>query len=85
MGIIEIKIYIICLQEEDKGLAVVPKCCPSGQNLTVIIEDGNVKTTCARTWLTFQPIFHQANETHIFSYDSNVYETIVGNPCRYEK
>ncbi|KAF9797375.1 hypothetical protein SFRURICE_005851, partial [Spodoptera frugiperda] len=72
-------------EQEAKEVAVVPKCCPSGQNLTVEIVDGNVKTFCARSTLTFAPIFHQANETHIFSYDTNVYETLVGNPCRYEK
>ncbi|XP_075978034.1 G-protein coupled receptor Mth2-like [Anticarsia gemmatalis] len=72
-------------EEEVKELPVVPKCCPSGQNLTLVNEDGKDKTVCARSTLTFQPIFHQANETHIFSYDSNVYETIVGSPCKYEK
>lgn len=79
-------IYYSCQQDdEEKELPVVPKCCPSGQNLTITIQDGAVKTVCARSTLTFQPIFHQANETHIFSYDSNVYETIVGSPCRYGK
>ncbi|CAB3236733.1 unnamed protein product [Arctia plantaginis] len=73
-------------KDEAKELPVVPKCCPSGQNLTIVMEEsGNHKTVCARSTLTFQPVFHQANETHIFSYDSNVYETIVGSPCRYDK
>ncbi|KAG6440646.1 hypothetical protein O3G_MSEX001410 [Manduca sexta] len=70
--------------EEAKELPVVRKCCPSGQNMTFVMKDGNNKTACARSSLTFQPDFHKANETHIFSYDSNVYETIVGNPCLYE-
>ncbi|KAJ8731514.1 hypothetical protein PYW07_004678 [Mythimna separata] len=73
------------MDQEVKELPVVPKCCPSGQNLTVRVEDGAIKTVCSRSTLTFQPEFHQANETHIFSYDSNVYETIVGSPCKYEK
>ncbi|KAJ0176751.1 hypothetical protein K1T71_007930 [Dendrolimus kikuchii] len=68
-----------------KELPVVLKCCPSGQNITVVVEDGKTKTICANTSLTFQPNFHKANETHIFSYDTNVYETIVGNPCRYDR
>ncbi|XP_041979183.1 G-protein coupled receptor Mth2-like [Aricia agestis] len=72
-------------EEVKKQLPVVPKCCASGQNLTVTYEDGKVKSVCTRSTLTFQPIFHKANETHIFSYDSNVFETIVGNPCPYEK
>ncbi|KAJ8721966.1 hypothetical protein PYW08_004368 [Mythimna loreyi] len=71
--------------QEVKELPVVPKCCPSGQNLTVRVDDGTVKTVCSRSTLTFQPVFHQANETHIFSFDSNVYETIVGSPCKYDK
>lgn len=72
-------------EDEAKELPVVPKCCPSGQNITIAVEDGVTKTSCARSSLTFQPIFHNANDTHIFSYDSNVYETIVGNPCSYER
>ncbi|XP_038209974.1 G-protein coupled receptor Mth2-like [Zerene cesonia] len=72
-------------EEVKKELPVVPKCCASGQNLSVTIENGKVKTVCARSSLTFQPIFHKANETHIWSYDSNVFETIVGNPCAYDR
>ncbi|XP_022122149.2 G-protein coupled receptor Mth2 [Pieris rapae] len=72
-------------QEVKKELPVVPKCCASGQNLSVTIENGKTKTVCARSSLTFQPIFHKANETHIWSYDSNVFETIVGNPCAYDR
>lgn len=72
-------------EDQEKELPVVPKCCPSGQNITIAIEDGKTKSVCSRTSLTFQPVFHKANETHIFSYDSNVYETIVGNPCRYDR
>ncbi|CAG4969539.1 unnamed protein product [Parnassius apollo] len=72
-------------EDVKKQLPVVPKCCPSGQNLTINFENGVAKTVCTRSSLTFQPIFHKANETHIWSYDSNVFETIVGNPCLYER
>ncbi|XP_049873267.1 G-protein coupled receptor Mth2-like [Pectinophora gossypiella] len=72
-------------EEVKKQLPVVPKCCASGQNLTLVSVDGAHQRVCARSSLTFQPIFHQANETHIFNYDSNVFETIVGNPCKYER
>ncbi|KAJ2948974.1 hypothetical protein O0L34_g5914 [Tuta absoluta] len=72
-------------EEEVKKLPVVPKCCPSGMNLTHTIENGKSKWVCSRSALTFQPIFHQANDTHIFSYDSNLFETIVGNPCKYDR
>ncbi|OWR52401.1 G-protein coupled receptor Mth2 [Danaus plexippus plexippus] len=76
----------ICEDEEvKKQLPVVPKCCSSGQNLTVTYENGKVKSVCTRSTLTFQPIFHKANETHIWNYDSNVFETIVGNPCTYDR
>ncbi|RVE51681.1 hypothetical protein evm_003653 [Chilo suppressalis] len=73
------------MEEEVKQLPVVPKCCASGQNLSVSFEDGKVKSTCTRSSLTFQPIFFQSNDTHMWSYDSNVYETIVGNPCTYDR
>ncbi|XP_072949099.1 G-protein coupled receptor Mth2-like [Epargyreus clarus] len=72
-------------EEVKKQLPVVPKCCASGQNLSVTFEDGRYKTKCSRSMLTFQPIFHKANDTHIWSYDSNVFETIVGNPCIYDR
>ncbi|XP_068633297.1 G-protein coupled receptor Mth2-like [Battus philenor] len=72
-------------EEVKKQLPVAPKCCPSGQNLTVTYENGVARTACTRSSLTFQPIFHKANETHIWSYDSNVFETIVGNPCLYDR
>ncbi|KAI8436629.1 hypothetical protein MSG28_010129 [Choristoneura fumiferana] len=71
-------------EEVKKQLPVVPKCCESGQNLTVTFEDGKTKTVCSRSRLTFQPLFHKANDTHIWSYDSNVFETIVRNPCNYD-
>ncbi|XP_026492342.2 G-protein coupled receptor Mth2-like [Vanessa tameamea] len=73
-------------EEVKKQLPVVPKCCASGQNLSISFdEDGKLKSVCSRSTLTFQPIFHKANETHIWSYDSNVFETIVGNPCTYDR
>ncbi|XP_073956022.1 G-protein coupled receptor Mth2-like [Choristoneura fumiferana] len=72
-------------EEVKKQLPVVPKCCESGQNLTVTFEDGKTKTVCSRSRLTFQPLFHKANDTHIWSYDSNVFETIVRNPCNYDR
>ncbi|KAL0838988.1 hypothetical protein ABMA28_016985 [Loxostege sticticalis] len=72
-------------EEEVKRLPVVPKCCDSAQNLSVTFEDGKVKSVCSRSSLTFQPIFFKANDTHMWSYDSNVYETIVGNPCSYDR
>ncbi|XP_045772511.1 G-protein coupled receptor Mth2-like [Maniola jurtina] len=72
-------------EEVKKQLPVVPKCCASGQNLTLTLVDGKIKSVCSRSTLTFQPIFHKANETHIWSYDSNVFETIVGNPCSYDR
>ncbi|XP_014357678.2 G-protein coupled receptor Mth2 [Papilio machaon] len=72
-------------EEVKKQLPVAPKCCPSGQNLTVTYEDGVVQSVCTRSSLTFQPVFHKANDTHIWSFDSNVFETIVGNPCLYDR
>ncbi|XP_047029890.1 G-protein coupled receptor Mth2-like [Helicoverpa zea] len=72
-------------REVKKALPQVPKCCPSGQNLTTTVEDGTVKTVCSRSSLTFQPYFFQANETYMFSYETNVYETLVGNPCKYDR
>ncbi|XP_063536112.1 G-protein coupled receptor Mth2-like [Cydia strobilella] len=72
-------------EEIKKQLPVVPKCCDSGQNLTFTMQNGAARSVCARSSLTFQPVFHKANESHIWSYDSNVFETIVGNPCAYDR
>ncbi|XP_061715719.1 G-protein coupled receptor Mth2-like [Cydia pomonella] len=72
-------------EEIKKQLPVVPKCCDSGQNLTFTMQNGATRSVCARSSLTFQPVFHKANESHIWSYDSNVFETIVGNPCTYDR
>ncbi|XP_013183223.1 G-protein coupled receptor Mth2 [Amyelois transitella] len=73
-------------EEEGPKLPVVPKCCASGQNLSITHDlEGNVKSECVRTTLTFQPMFYKSNDTHIWSYDSNLYETIVGNPCIYDR
>ncbi|KAL4707772.1 hypothetical protein ACJJTC_001718 [Scirpophaga incertulas] len=72
-------------EEEVKQLPVVPKCCASGQNLSITYENGKVKSSCTRSSLTFQPLFYQANDTYMWIYDSNVYETIVGNPCSYDR
>ncbi|KAM3965342.1 G-protein coupled receptor Mth2 [Aphomia sociella] len=73
-------------EEEEAKLPVVPKCCASGQNISVTVyPDGTVKSVCSRTTLTFQPLFYKSNDTYMWSFDTNVYETIVGNPCIYDR
>ncbi|XP_077288522.1 G-protein coupled receptor Mth2-like [Arctopsyche grandis] len=69
---------------EDRKIAVVGKCCPIGQNLTVQIDEyGNRVRECTPSTLVFQPFFYDFNETALWSYDMNVWETIVANPCQY--
>ncbi|XP_059050923.1 G-protein coupled receptor Mth2-like [Achroia grisella] len=73
-------------EEEEAKLPVVPKCCASGQNISSILQsDGTLKSVCSRTTLTFQPLFYKSNESFMWSFDTNVYETIVGNPCTYDR
>ncbi|GBP61314.1 G-protein coupled receptor Mth2 [Eumeta japonica] len=64
--------------ESESPPAVVRKCCPNGKNLSALI---NGKRECQLSTLTFQPLFYDSNDTHMWSYDSNLFETIVeGNP-----
>ncbi|XP_052747705.1 G-protein coupled receptor Mth2-like [Galleria mellonella] len=73
-------------EEEEAKLPVVPKCCASGQNISVTVDSqGAMKSICARTTLTFQPLFYKSNDSFMWSFDTNVYETIVGNPCIYDR
>ncbi|XP_011548161.3 G-protein coupled receptor Mth2 [Plutella xylostella] len=77
-------------QEDDENKPVVQKCCAIGQNISFA---GDGRRVCAPSMLTFQPIFYQANDSHIWGsdshmwrYDSNDVQTIVGFPaCSYDR
>lgn len=82
-------VCFLCPQD-DENKPVVQKCCAIGQNISFA---GDGRRVCAPSMLTFQPIFYQANDSHIWGsdshmwrYDSNDVQTIVGFPaCSYDR
>lgn len=84
MIILIIFLFVLQIPSKEKPMAVVGKCCPIGQNMS-LQEDamGNFVKVCAPSDLVFQPYFYDYNGSMIWAYDMNVWETIVSNPCEH--